>query len=67
MKVSKGHGTLLCGNFWSLRDEKEKQEDSVLAQRYRSQLPRRPHIQGFWENDNNQVRSVFVEKIGWAQ
>ncbi|WP_262887595.1 hypothetical protein [Flagellimonas sediminis] len=39
---------MLCDTILSLRDKSEKQEDSVLAQRYRLGLLRKALFIGVW-------------------
>ncbi|WP_147374138.1 hypothetical protein [Flagellimonas lutimaris] len=45
---SERNGTKLCDAFLSRRDKKEEQEDSVLAQRYRSYMPRMASVYRDW-------------------
>jgi len=58
---------MLCDTILSLRDKSEKQEDSVLAQRYRSWLLRKALFMGVSGNLEDFRHSVFVEKMGRAQ
>ncbi|WP_183114795.1 hypothetical protein [Flagellimonas pelagia] len=53
--------------FLGLWRKKEKQEDSVLAQRYRSWLLRKALFIGVLGILENLGHSVFVEKMGRAQ
>ncbi|MEW2923277.1 MULTISPECIES: hypothetical protein [unclassified Allomuricauda] len=53
--------------FLGLWRKKEKQEDSVLAQRYRLGLLRKALFMGVLGNLEDLGHSVFVEKMGRAQ
>lgn len=55
---------MLSDSFLSLRDEKEEQEDSVLAQRYRSYMSRMASVYGDWVGHGKNGLKVFFTENG---
>tara|TARA_E500000318_G_C3559688_1_gene212831 strand:+ start:542 stop:802 length:261 start_codon:yes stop_codon:yes gene_type:complete len=63
-RVFRKEWTKLCDAFLSRRDKKEEQEDSVLAQRYRSYMPRMASVYGDWVGHGKSGLKVFFTENG---